>query len=162
MARVEELEGHVRRFIHAEPLSLHVETGVQRRGPPAPHADIDLAMREVRQVPFLAPLLHHVHGIVQHRLAEQPGALRHERGCARLLPHEHGQRADVVVVRVGEEDRVHGIRRQQIEPRQSFRSLGARVEAGVEDDAFAGEIEAVAVRADFDRTGQVGEGQARH
>ena len=145
-------------------LAGHVEARVQRHGAPALDGEIDLAMREERVLgdAFVALFHHHVHRIVEHHVAELARGLGHEDRRLRLAAHEHGQRAHVVLVRVREDDGVDRAVRQPAEIGQGGGAIEARMQSGIEDDAFPGEFEAVAVGADFDPPGQISEGETSH
>ena len=82
----------------------------QRHLLPLAHAVVHLAMGEERvvlQAQLLALAQHHVHGIVQHDLAERGGGGCHENGRLVLPAGQDGQGPEVIVVRMGEEDRIH-------------------------------------------------------
>ena len=164
VAGIEELDGHVRAFIRAQPLAGHVEARVQRHGPPAFHGQLDFAVGEKRVGgdAFLALFLHHVDRVVEHHVAELARGFRHENGRTGVAAHEHGDGADVVLMRVREEDDIRRAVGDQAVVGQREVAVEARVQAGVENEALAGDLEAVAVGADFDLPREIGKGETGH
>lgn len=63
----------------------------------------------------------------------------------------------MILVRVRKDDRVHRFIGEQREIRHGFFAIKFWMQAAIEDDAFAGGIEYVAVRTDFDGPREISE-----
>ncbi len=107
---------------------------------------------------FHALARHHVHRVVQHGDAHLRRAAGHHDLRLRVFLLEHGQRADVVEVRVGDEDAVGRRRADELVGGLRRVAVALGVHACIEHDARAVEVEHVAVGADFRLPGEVGEG----
>ena len=163
MSGVEPLEARVRVLLAAarQPLTVPRERLAQRAFAPARRQRVGLAVGEKQPTRVRVCFAHHVDRIVQQRLAQPRGRRRHEHRCARLPAHEHGQAADVVEVRVRDED---GVERRAVrgwpEVGQGGVAVALRVHPAIEHDAPAAigvEFEQVTVRADLGGAGEVGE-----
>jgi hypothetical protein len=78
-----------------------------------------------------------------------------------LPPHEHRQRADVIKVRVGKNDRIERLRGERAEIRQRLFALLLRVHPAVEHEALAGGFEVITVGADLSPAREIDELQQR-
>ena len=113
--------------------------------------------RILRDAEIFALAGHDVDGIVQQRLADLASRFRHENARARLPPHHHRQRADVVLMRMRYDDRFRLSIFQRLEIRQRFFAGEFRMHSAIEDEALAVELEKVRIRADFGAARQINE-----
>ena len=100
---------------------------------------------------------HDVDRIVQEHLAEPGGGRAHEDAGLRLAAHQDGQRADVVQVRMGDQDRVERAVGDGVQVGQGGVALLLGMHPAIEHQAAASELQVVAVRSNFRGPGQVGE-----
>jgi len=119
--------------VEARGAPLHLLVGEQRR------------LREALRGAFAQ---HDVDRIVQHPLEEEAAGLGHHHRRVRVRAQQHGQRADVVQVAVGDEDQVeaHARERAQVGHGEPAGELG--VEAGVHHEVEVAELAIEAVGAD--------------
>ena len=80
---------------------------------------------------------HHVDGVVQQRIANFGGRLGHENARLRLPPHQHRQRADMVLMRMRNNDRVELSITEHFQIRQCFFALELRVHPAIEHQSTA-------------------------
>ena len=73
-----------------------------------------------------------------------------------MLAHQDGERAQVVLVRVAENDRVHVFSGEMVQLREAVAALMLGVGAAIEDDPAFASLKKVAVGADLDLAGEVG------
>ena len=107
---------------------------------------------------LLPPLLQPRRGRQQH-VGQQGHQLGHVDRHVRLLLHEDGQRTQVVVVRVRDDNVVELLIAEHLERRDGGVAVLVRVHPGVEHDARPSEVEVVAGGGDV---GGVAEGEVSH
>ena len=91
---------------------------------------IHLAMREqgiFGDAQFLLLPFHHVDRVVQDTFHQEIAQLRHQHMRLRMLPHRHGQRADVVMVTMSQGDRVNRFSTNLTKERHAFLPVPLRM-----------------------------------
>lgn len=162
------MTGIVQRGEHLVAAS-HAKGLAVRAGHPAARGVVHLRVREERvfhNALLLALGGHHVHGVVQHGLAYLRGAQGHHNLRRGILVLQAGQRADVVQVRMGDENDIRVCGADEPVVRLAVVSLLLGVHAAIQHHAHAVQIQQVAVGADFGSARETGEGYhgllARH
>ncbi len=117
--------------------------------------------RIVGEAQFGALRGHHVHRVVQHHVRKLARRFAHEHACPGLPAHQHGQRSDVVLMRVGEDDDVRAIVRDHAEVGERIVAGPARVHARIEQDFFPVDFEEVTIGADLGAAREVDETHGR-
>ena len=141
----------------------HLEGAVDVAVDPRFADAIELAVREERilaDVFLLALLRHHIDGVVQHRVAQLAGDFRHQNGRVRLATLQNGQRANVIVMRMRDENGVRLAVLQRAEIRRRGITGQLWMHAGVQDHALFTSFEKVTIGADLATAGEIAETHA--
>ena len=109
---------------------------------------------------LLALSCHHVHRVVQKDAAYLSRSFRHKNTCSWKPSHYHGQRADVVLMRVRNHDCFDVPARDRLEVRQSILACVFRMHPAIEHQAMAADLQIIRVRADFGLAREIDEFQA--
>ena len=158
MAGVEELDRELRVFIgtHDVPrlTSKRCWIGTGPIGEPG-HRLRD-GRTAARPPDAIVPLLaHHVHRVVKHDAAEFLVASVMKTGARGLASHENGQGTDVVLMRMRQDDRVHGVVGRACSKGAALLAVEFRVKPGIENQSLAGNLQTVRVRADLRRASKI-------
>ena len=143
--------------------AIHREGLAERTMLPPIRRPIRLAMGEERidHAHLLAFARHHVDRVVEQRLADRRRRLGHENARLRLLPHQHRERANVIEMRVREEQGIDRTPRQHPEERQRHFALLLRVHAAIQHDPLPACPEIITIGADLRPARQIDEFQNR-
>jgi hypothetical protein len=74
-----------------------------------------------------------------------------------LPPHQHRECAEVILMRMRHDDRIHVAISERCEIRQGRLAFRLRVHAAVEDETLLATLEVIAIRADLGATREVDE-----
>ena len=154
VARIEELDRGT---------AAQVQLAAEAQRAHAGHARLDFAVGEqrvVRDAQFLPLAAHDVDRVVQHGVAQRGRHFReHDLRPGEEAVH-HGQRPQMVVVGMGDED---GVEVSVDDPQlgQGLPAFQLRVHARVDQEASPACHQMVAVGPDFVEAGQVGEAHGR-
>ena len=144
-----EFKGHLV-VVHAG-LPGEVVALAQAATHPGLHAEIHAPVRVERilhEVQLVALARHHAHRVVHHDLGDVRRGLREENRALRFPASQHGQRTDVVLMRMGDDDRVHRPLRHLGKIRRRSEPVDLGIGTGVEDDVFPANAEPIGIRAD--------------
>ncbi len=164
VARVLKPDGDVWDFIEAEPVSGKIESLSKGKGAEPAHTIGGLPVGEGGGVSFAIFMAfhHHVDGVMKHHVRQLKRGVRHEGWCVRVLAHEHRQGAQMVLVRVGQNDGVQRFAGEPFEKGQALFTLHFWVCAAVQHDATPCDFKQVAVCADFDLACKISKAKVRH
>ena len=119
---------------------------------------IDFAMRKKRvqrRAKLLALARHHVDRVMQERVADLRSRFRHENAGIGLPSHQHGKGANVVLVRMRDEDRIQLSIRDGLEIRQRVLAHALRMHPAIEHKATAADLQIIRVRTDLGAAGEI-------
>jgi len=108
---------------------------------------------------LLALSCHHVHGVVQKDAANLSRSFRHKNTCSWKPSHYHGQRADVVLMRVRNQDCFDVPAGDRLEVRQRVLACVLWMHPAIEHQPVAADLKVVRVRANLRAACQVNEFQ---
>ena len=109
---------------------------------------------------LLALPCHHIHRVVQKDAAYLSRSFRHKNTCSWKPSHYHGQRADVVLMRVRNHDCFDVPAGDRLEVRQSILACVLRMHPAIEHKPVAADLKVVRVRANLRAACQVKEFQS--
>ena len=92
---------------------------------------------------FFALPRHHVDRVVQKRGADVRRRFRHENAGVRLPPHQHRQCADVVLMRMRDQNGVERSVRDRLEVRQRILALVFRMHPAIEHEALIADLHVI-------------------
>jgi hypothetical protein len=79
-----------------------------------------------------------------------------------MFAHRDRQGAEMILMRVGENNRIHRVIRDEFETGESIRAGFFRMKPRIKQNTLAAVFEEIAIGADFDGPGEVGKADGTH
>ena len=162
MARLHELDRDPAFVVRPRPFTAERERLAHRARAPLIRRAVGLAMSEERihhHAELLALPRHDVDGIMQKRASDFRGRFRHEDPGGGLTPHQDGQGADVIEMRVRNHDRIERAPAKRLEVWQGILALLLRMHAAIEHKPLPCGFEVITVGANLSAPGEIDEFQ---